>query len=169
MLKYYPNPNAPGYKQNYQAPITTINNSDNLNSRLNQTISRKDRLNGGIGYMGSNSTTPNIFNFIDTGTGRNITANVSWGHNFSTRVINNLRYNFSRSRSADSAVLRLTSENVAAELGITGTSQAPQNWGPPNLSFTNYAGLNDGNSCAHAQPDQRQWATASSGSTACTT
>ena len=58
-----------GYKQNYQAPITTINNSDNINSRLNQTISRKDRLSGGLGYMGSNSTTPNIFNFIDTGTG----------------------------------------------------------------------------------------------------
>ena len=49
--------------------------------------------------MGSNNTTPNIFNFIDTGTARNITANVSWGHNFSTRVISNLRYNFSRSRS----------------------------------------------------------------------
>jgi hypothetical protein len=143
LLKYYPNPNAPGYKQNYQAAITTINNSDNLNSRLNQTISKKDRLSGGIGYMGGNSTTPNIFNFIDTGTLRNITANVSWGHNFSTRVISNLRYNFSRSRSLASPFFAYQ-ENVAAELGIMGTSQAPQNWGPPNLSFTNYAGLSDG-------------------------
>jgi hypothetical protein len=143
LLKYYPNPNAPGYKQNYQAPITTVNNSDNVNSRLNQTISRKDRLNGGIGYMGSNNTTPNVFNFVDTGTARNITANVSWGHNFSTRVISNLRYNFSRSRNLLSPFFAYK-ENVAAELGITGTSQAPQNWGPPNLSFTNYAGLSDG-------------------------
>ena len=142
LLKYYPNPNAPGYKQNYQAPITTINNSDNINSRLNQTISRKDRLSGGLGYMGSNNTTPNIFNFIDTGTARNITANVSWGHNFSTRLISNLRYNFSRSRNLLSPFFA-NRENVAAELGITGTSQAPQNWGPPNLSFTNYAGLSD--------------------------
>ncbi len=92
--------------------------------------------------MGSNNTTPNIFNFIDTGTARNITANVSWGHNFSTRVINNLRYNFSRSRNLLSPFFA-NRENVAAELGITGTSQAPQNWGPPNLSFTNYAGLSD--------------------------
>jgi len=30
-------------------------------------------------------------------------------------------------------------------LGILGTSQNPANWGPPNLSFTNYAGLSDGN------------------------
>ena len=143
LLKYYPNPNAPGYKQNYQAPITTVNNSDNLNARLNQTINRKNRLSGGVGYMGSNSSTPNIFNFVDTGEGRNITANVSWGHNFTTRIISNLTYNFSRSRSLTSPFFAYK-ENVAAELGINGTSQAPQNWGPPNLSFTNYATLTDG-------------------------
>ena len=36
-------------------------------------------------------------------------------------------------------------ENVAAELKIAGTSQNPMDWGPPTLSFTNYAGLTDGN------------------------
>ncbi|MGD0774922.1 MAG: carboxypeptidase regulatory-like domain-containing protein [Candidatus Solibacter sp.] len=143
LLKYYPNPNAPGYKQNYQAPITTIGNSDNVNSRLNQTITKKDRLSGGLGYMGSNSTTPNIFNFVDTGTGRNISANISWSHNFTTRVINSLRYTFSRSRSLATPFFA-NKENVEAELGITGTSQAPLNWGPPTLSFTNYTGLSDG-------------------------
>lgn len=143
LLKYYPNPNAPGYTQNYQAPITTVNNSDNLNARLNQTVGKKDRLSGGFGYMGSNSTTPNLFNFVDTGTARNITANLSWGHNFTPRVINNLRYNFSRSRSLSSPFFA-NRENIAAELGITGTSQAPLNWGPPSLSFTNYAALSDG-------------------------
>jgi hypothetical protein len=143
LLRFYPNPNAPGFRQNYQAPITTVNNSDNVNSRLNQTIGKKDRLNGGVGYQGSNNTTPNIFNFVDTGTGRNITANVAWGHNFTPRVINSLRYNFSRSRSLTSPFFA-NKENVAAELGITGTSQAPLNWGPPTLSFANYAGLTDG-------------------------
>jgi trimeric autotransporter adhesin len=143
LLKYYPVPNAPGYKQNYQAPITTINNSDNLNARLNQTLNKKDRLSGGIGYMGSNSTTPNIFNFTDTGAGRNINANVAWSHNFTPRIINSLRYTFSRSRSLTTPFFA-NKENVAAELGISGTSQAPQNWGPPTLSFTNYTGLSDG-------------------------
>ncbi len=143
LLKYYPNPNAPGYKQNYQAPITTILNSDNLNSRWNQTITKKDRLSGGIGYMGSNNTTPNIFNFVDTGTGRNINTNVAWSHNFTTRIINNLRYTFSRSRSLTTPFFA-NQQNVEAELGITGTSQAPLNWGPPSLSFTNYTGLSDG-------------------------
>jgi hypothetical protein len=142
LLRYYPNPNAPGYKQNYQVPLTTVGNSDNLNSRLNQTIGKKDRLSGGVGYMGSNSTTPNIFNFVDTGTARNISANVAWSHNFTAKVINNLRYNFSRSRNLTSPFFA-NRDNIAADLGITGTSQAPLNWGPPTLSFTNYAGLSD--------------------------
>jgi hypothetical protein len=143
LLKYYPAPNAPGYRQNYQVGLTTVNNSDNLNSRLNQTIGQKDRLFGGLGYMGSNSTTPNIFNFVDTGTARNITANVGWSHNFTPKVINSLRYSFSRSRSLTSPFFA-NKDNIAADLGITGTSQAPLNYGPPDLKFANYAGLSDG-------------------------
>jgi hypothetical protein len=142
LLNYYPTPNAPGYRQNYQAPLTTVLNSDNLNARLNQTIGKKDRLSGGLGYMGSNSTTPNIFNFVDTGTARNITANVAWSHNFTVKVINSLRYSFSRSRNLTSPFFA-NKDNIAADLGITDTSQAPLNWGPPNLKFTNYFGLTD--------------------------
>ena len=145
LLKYYPLPNSPGYKQNYQTAITNVQNSDNVNARLNQTINTKNRLNGGIAYMGSNSNTPNVFGFLDSGTGRNMNANVAWGHNFSPRLINNLRYTFSRSRSLTSPFFA-DRENVAAELGILGTSQESRNWGPPTLNFTNYAGLTDGNS-----------------------
>src|SRR5262249_40595096 len=132
-------------KYDYQAPIVTAQNSDNINTRLSQTINSKNRINGGLGYMGSNSTNPNIFGFIDTGTMRNINANVSWGHNFTTRVINNPRYTLSRSRNLSSPFFAYK-DNVAASLGINGTSQDPRNWGPPNLSFTNYGGLSDGTS-----------------------
>src|ERR1019366_7610167 len=145
LLKYYPTPNAPGYRQNYQVGLTSVNNSDNLNSRLNQTIGQKDRLFGGLGYMGSNSTTPNIFNFVDTGTARNIAANVGWSHNFTAKAINSLRYTFSRSRNLTTPFF---ANNVNVEgpdgLNIPGTSQAPLNWGPPSLSFTNYSPLSDG-------------------------
>jgi hypothetical protein len=147
LLKYYPAiPSAITVsKYDYQAPIVTTQNSDNINSRLNQTINSKNRLSGGIGYMGSNGVTPNIFGFVDTGTARNINANISWGHNFSTRVINNLRYTFSRSRNLGTPYFETQGVNVAALLGINGTSQAPRNYGPPSLSFTNFGGLSDGN------------------------
>jgi hypothetical protein len=142
LLKYYPVPNAPGYKQNYQTAITTSQNTDNVNARLNQTINTKNRINGGIAYMGSNNSTPNIFGFIDSGAGRNINANIAYGHNFSTRLINNLRYTYSRARNLTNPFFAYR-ENVAADLGITGTSQDPRNWGPPSLSFTNYSALSD--------------------------
>ena len=59
-------------------------------------------------------------------------------------MINSLRYSFSRNRDESSPFFAFQ-RNVAAELGIAGTSQNPMNWGPPNLSFTNYGSLTDGN------------------------
>jgi hypothetical protein len=110
---------------------------------LNQTISRKDRVSGGIGYQGGNNTNPNIFGFVDTTTSRGVNTSVSYSHNFTTRIINNLSYNFSRNRNLSSPFFSLR-QNVEAELGIAGASPNPINWGPPNLNFTNFAGLSDG-------------------------
>lgn len=146
LLKYYPSPNLPYAAQNYQTAWTGSNNSDNLNSRIsNVKLSAKDRMDGGVGYQSRNSSSPNLFQFLDSGSGRGINANAGWTHNFSAKLINNLRYTFSRNRNTQSPYFAYR-ENVAAALGILGASQNPINWGPPSLSFTNYAGLNDGNS-----------------------
>ncbi len=145
LLNYYPLPNLPGLTRNYQTPLTGSNNSHNLNSRVsNIRIGSKDRLNFGLGYQGSNSVTPNLFQFIDTGAGRAINSNLAWAHNFSSTLINNVSYTFSRMRQ-DLSPYFADRDNVASSLGILGTSQDPMNWGPTSLSFTNYAGLNDGN------------------------
>ena len=145
LMNYYPLPNAPGFTRNYSAPITSLNNSDNINARLmNISVTKKDRLSGGMGYQGGNTTSHNLFGFADTGTSRSINANVSWTHNINTHLISNLRYTFSRSRNLASPFFSYK-ENVEAELGITGASTAPINWGPPNLSFTSgINGLSDG-------------------------
>jgi hypothetical protein len=146
LLQYYPtiSPAITVSKYDYQAAIVSVQNSDNINTRLNQTLNSKNRIFGGLGYMGSNGTTPNIFGFVDTSTARNMNANVNWAHNFTTRLINNLRYTFSRSRGLLSPYFETQNINVAGLLGITGTSQAPRNYGPPTLNFTNYGGLSDG-------------------------
>ena len=145
LLKYFPEPNLPYAGRNYQTSWSGLNNSYNVNSRIsNIKIGSKDRLNFGLAYQGSNSVTPNLFQFTDTGSGRGINANLGWSRNITTLVTNNLQYSFSRMRQLSSPYLA-NRENVAAELGIAGTSQNPMNWGPPSLSFTNYAGLGDGN------------------------
>src|SRR6185369_16754334 len=102
LLAYYPLPNFPGASRNYSAPIRTISNGDNFNVRLNQTLNRKNRLAGGLSYQGGDNTTPNIYGFIDTRTNRGMNYNVSWSHNFTTRIISNLNYRFSRQRNLTS-------------------------------------------------------------------
>jgi hypothetical protein len=146
LLKFYPEPNLPYATRNYQTSWSGKNNSHNLNSRVsNVRIGSKDRLNFSLGYQGSDSVTPNLFAFTDTGSGRGINASLGWSHNFTTRLTNNLQYTFSRMRQLTTSYFA-NRENVASELGIAGTSQDPLNWGPPSLSFTNYASLTDGNS-----------------------
>ena len=145
LANYYPLPKAPGFTRNYSAPITRVNNSDNINARLmNISLTKKDRLSGGVGYQGGNGTSPNLFGFVDTSTSSGINANIGWTHNISTHLINSLRYTFSRSRSLSTPFFSNTT-NVEGALGITGASTAPINWGPPNLSFTSgISGLSDG-------------------------
>jgi hypothetical protein len=145
LLKYFPEPNLPFAARNYQASWSGLNNSHNLNSRIsNIRIGAKDRLNFGLAYQGSNSVSPNLFQFTDTGSGRAINASLGWSRNITTRLTNSLQYSFSRMRQLSSPYFA-NRENVAAELKIAGTSQNPMNWGPPSLNFTNYAGLSDGN------------------------
>jgi hypothetical protein len=146
LLNYYPLPNLPFAARNYQTAWSGSSNSQMLNARLsNIRVGKKDRFDGGIGYQGRDNSNPNLFQFIDTGSGRGINASLGWSHNITTRVISNLRYTFSRNRDLASPYFA-DRENVAAALGILATSQNPMNWGPPNLGFTNYAGLSDGNS-----------------------
>ena len=101
---------------------------------LNQTLNSKNRLSGGFGYQRSNGTTPNLFEFIDGANMTGYNANVGWSHNFTTRLISNLSYRFSRSNSHTLPYFA-NRDNVAADLGIDGTLQLPVYWGPPSLSF----------------------------------
>lgn len=144
LLKYYPRANLTGNRNNYQTPLVSTNNNDNFNARVNQTIGRKNRLSGGIGYQGGESVTPNIFDFTGTGSNRGLNVNAAWSHTIRATLINNLRYTFSRMRNTTTPYFAYR-ENVAAALGIAGTSQEPRNWGMPDLSFTNYSGLSDTN------------------------
>lgn len=145
LLQFYPDPNLPFAGRNYQTSWNGVSNSYNVNSRLsNIKLTAKDWLYGGVAYQSAESITPNLFKFTDTGSGRAVNASIGWSRNLTSRLINNLRYSFSRNRQLSTPYFadRL---NVAALLGIAGTSENPINWGPPNLSFTNYADLTDGN------------------------
>ncbi len=63
-------------------------------------------------------------------------------HNWSPRLVENMSLNWSRNR------IQLLSNNsfgadIAANLGVTGVSPSPIDFGIPLVSFTNFSGIND--------------------------
>jgi hypothetical protein len=150
LLKFYPSPNFSGDSQyNYQAPIVSISNQTNINSRISETINAKNQVSGNFAWQGSNSSTPNMFSFVDTSKMSGINTGAQWTYHITTKLISSLRYNFSRSATNNTPYFADPSPadaQIVTSAGIQGNDQAAQFFGPPSLSFSSGVyGLNDGN------------------------
>jgi len=152
LLAYYPLPNfsSSTSRYNYQVPLTSLNNQDNINSRISETINWRNQISGGVGYQRANGTSPSPFGFVDTSSQNAVNANVSYSYHFTQRVINRITYTFSRNTQVSTGYFS-DRINVSGELGIPsgkalgGNDQDPNFWGPPSLSFqqSGFAGLSD--------------------------
>ncbi len=143
LLKFIPVPTYGGIVQNYQLVASTPNTNDNFGVRLNAPISRKDRLTFNLQMQRRNAESQQLFGFRDTGDGSGSSYSLSWSHSFKPRLNNSASISLSRNTSQSTPFFAY-GENIAATLGIAGISQDPVNYGPPNLSFTNFGGLSDG-------------------------
>jgi hypothetical protein len=143
LMKYYPQQLYPGLVQNYSTAIASPSNGQSLGLRLTGPVTSKDTLTINQQYSGNNSLSEgNIFGFTDVGGGYGLSSSVGWRHVFKPRFNNSATLTFSRN-IAKTTPFFAYGQNVAAELGITGTDQSPVDYGPPNLSFTNFTGLSD--------------------------
>jgi hypothetical protein len=143
LLKYFPLPTYTGIVQNYHLVTSTPTVSDSLGVRLNAPLTTKDRLSFNEQYSRNDATGQQLFGYKDTTSGYGLSASAGWSHSFKPRFNSSLNITFSRNISKLAPYFAYTG-NVAAELGITGTSQDPINYGPPSLSFTNFGSLSDG-------------------------
>jgi hypothetical protein len=150
LLAFYPLPNVTGSSSgnNYQTATDSDTHVDAMSLRLqNFSIGPRNQFNGSVGLQSSRtSSTPNIFNFLDTTDTFGINTNITYSHRFRTRLFLNAGYNFSRSKN------RVTPNfanrtNLSNQAGITGNLQDAADWGPPSLSFSNgIAGISDAQS-----------------------
>ena len=147
LLQFYPLPNVNGnFNYNYQIPIVSSTHQDALQSRLDQTLGRRDQLYGSFSFQSSRTGGPNLFGFLDTSDVLGINTNINWSHRFHRRLSMNLGYQFSRLRTRNTPYFE-NRENVSGQAGIMGNNQDPTNWGPPALSFSSgITGLSDGQS-----------------------
>jgi hypothetical protein len=146
LLQYVPQPNLQATTSspyNYLLETTVPNNYFNVNGRVIQTISPK--LNFIAVYNISQNYAQTIANFPGlTGTtssrGQNVT--LSLNQNLTQRLINSTSLNFTRQRIQVLNPFSNTND-VAGQLGITGISTAPIDYGIPQISLAGFTGLND--------------------------
>ena len=144
LLGLIPEPNSSGATQNYRLVTSQPTSSDNLNVRLNRSLDSKNRLAYSAGYQRRFSESVQLFGYRDPTHGSGANHDVTFTHNFSPRLIMNARLRYNRNVT-DLLPYFSYGEDVSGKLGITGNSRESVNFGPPNLNFTNYGDLSDGN------------------------
>ena len=136
LLGLYPSPNIAGNTgYNYQIPVLNSSHQDQLLSRVDKAISRKDDLYGRFSFTSTRASEANLFGFTDKSSTLGLNASINESHRISQRLFLNGGYRFSRLSSrmtpffADRA-------NISGGAGITGNDQTPTYWGPPTLVFS---------------------------------
>ena len=145
LLAYIPLPNQPGLlTQNYRLIVANPVNTQSLNTRLNTTVNQRDTLAFTFNWQKRSNETHEVYGCCDSVDGQGINTNVSWRHRIGTRNFNNLVFNFNRNTNTGVPFFQ-GGPDVAAQLGIQGTSPDPRNYGPPTLTFTNFSSLTGAN------------------------
>ncbi len=136
LLSLYPLPNFPGdARYNFQVPIAGDTHQDNLQTRFNQRLPRRNQLNGNFALSSTRTDNPNLFGFLDKTSTAGINTGVNWVHAFSQRLYSVLGVQYSR-YNARVTPFFAERRNVSNEAGIAGNDQDPVNWGPPALAFS---------------------------------
>jgi trimeric autotransporter adhesin len=157
LLEYIPLPNVPGVTRlNFHFVTAANTSSDDLNIRVNQALGGTNlsgRRGGGrnaprnsltFGFhfhqSGANLTSP-FPSVAGTTSVRSFDIPVSYVRSWG-KFTNIVRVDFNRSRTS-TLNLYAYNQNITGDLGITGVSQNPFDWGLPNLSFTDIGSLQD--------------------------
>ncbi|HTA44423.1 MAG TPA: TonB-dependent receptor [Bryobacteraceae bacterium] len=142
LLNFIPLPNAPGLRNNYQLIGANPTNSDNLQTRINQTITDKDALDVNFNFQHRNSETIQQFGFADPTSGYGLSTSLTYRRTFSRTLINSVVWNFSRNVNRTLSPFSFGAD-IAGNLGITGVSTDPAAYGPPTINFANFGTLSD--------------------------
>jgi trimeric autotransporter adhesin len=160
LLPFIPLPNVPGAsanEPNFHFVTSTLNDSDDLNIRLNQALGGssngggrrgqrgpRNNLSFGFHYHAASANLTNPFPSVGGSTRtRSYDVPIGYVRTFG-KVVNNARIDFNRSRISTQNLYAFN-QDITGNLGITGVSTNPFDWGLPNLSFTHFGSLNDTN------------------------
>jgi hypothetical protein len=143
LLKFYPLPNLPGTVQNFLLQGTTPLNSDTVNLHVLHTIDSKFSVSSAYNLNSVRQDTLGNFPGI-SGHQATLSQSVDLGltQTWSPKLVQDTHINWSRSRVQLLSANSFTND-VAGNLGITGVSGDPMDFGIPALSLSSFSGPND--------------------------
>ena len=166
LLNYIPLPNLPGDYQNFHYVTSATSDSDDLNVRVNHSFNAapafgrrgggrnapRNSLQFGFHYHQSSATLTNPFPSVGgSSTVRSFDVPLSYTRSIG-KLTNIVRFDFNRNRTRTQNLYAYNND-ITGTLGITGVSTNPFYWGLPDLSFSNFASLQDTNPRARPEPD----------------
>jgi hypothetical protein len=131
---------------NYTMQRSLPTSSDEIQASVSGLrLSSKDSIGVNYSMRRGSSLSAATFPGLDsdrTNFGQNI--GISGNHSFQSRFFANWRVSLNRMRTETTNGFSYKS-NIEGDLGITGVSTDPINWGPPTTSFSNYGNISLGN------------------------
>jgi hypothetical protein len=141
---FMPSPNLPGPVQNYQIVTSLPSDTSGVGVRINHNLSRTDRVAFSFNRQGRDSENAQLYGFRDSVEGRGFSSDLGWTHSLGSQGVLHAKLSFRRTWNRTLPFFAYKTD-VAELLGIGGASPDAANYGPPNLKFTNFGSLLDGN------------------------
>jgi hypothetical protein len=145
LRSYYPAPNLPGQANNYRVAAVTTNIWNSFLYKADHRLTEKDTLSFRFMNRGDSNVNPfggsELGTFAATDRPRSALGGLNYTRMFVPTIINEFRFGFSR--SATSSAAAHAGQNIAAELGIPGTTTDPQLLGFPKFKITNMPDIGD--------------------------
>ncbi len=143
VLPFVPLPNLPGLVNNFHLQGSLHVKNSLVSARVLHTIS--SRFNASVGYSASvtNTENPRVFpRYTNDTTGLGQSLTLALNQNWTSRLLNSTKVNWTRNVNDMLSGFAQT-RNIMGDLGIQGVSQAPIDWGLPNVHFTNFGEWHD--------------------------
>jgi hypothetical protein len=143
LLDYIPHANLPGFVNNFHLQTRVPGATNRLNVMVVHTLSSRFHLMVNYhlsdGHSHAFQSFPDLESNQDT-RGQSVTLGLT--QNWTRTFLHDSRLYYSRNRSQALNQFAFNTD-VAGQLGITGVSTDPINYGVPQLNFTNFSGAND--------------------------
>jgi hypothetical protein len=147
LLNYIPKANMPCSAdapcvKNYFRQQTTPSSSNQFQVSISGLrLTTKDNFSVNYSTQRQHSRNASLFPGLSSSTaGRSQSIGINGNRNFASRLTMNWRLNVNRTTNESTNSFAYVN-NVEGDLGITGVSKDPINWGPPTISFINHGSL----------------------------